>query len=273
MFCTKHSHGIAQRKRDVYDEVEYDREERISLSFRAVRLDGPCDCTYPVTWQCDTWLENNIRTRNEQKYIYEAYEILAPHYERIQSPIYTNLIDDIIESIANEQCISCLEIGCSNGRYLDILKERSDKLITFGLDCIRLFTKRTSDNHDAILGNNMRLPIKKHSMDRIFNIEIVNYLSNEKHRMIALNEMLDILAPNGILYCVVGAYEQTTYARPDVFIHKEGRNKKKLQIFMHFMMEDEVNRIAKTLCDLDETLTYNILTDRDAWIIKIQRTA
>jgi len=115
-----------------------------------------------------------------------------------------------------------IDLGCGNGKFFEIFKNFSNKLI--GIDNsirslkfakIRIFQKKFKNqnlnNIELILADMNKLPLRERSIDNIFSIVVIHLLKTHKQRKEIFSSIHKILKNNGYLLFTVGRRWQRKY--------------------------------------------------------------
>ena len=127
------------------------RHRRISLTFRKVKTDGPCQCKWPLL--CDSqnksvavqenfltgeageapvYKENEDQpttaTNMEKEHVYDVYEKIAPHFSNTRYKPWPK-VQEFMDNIPPGSFVA--DVGCGNGKYLGCNQEQ---LFTVGTD-------------------------------------------------------------------------------------------------------------------------------------------
>eukprot|EP01130_Rhizamoeba_saxonica_P014080 TRINITY_DN6099_c0_g1_i2.p1 TRINITY_DN6099_c0_g1~~TRINITY_DN6099_c0_g1_i2.p1 ORF type:complete len:477 (+),score=80.74 TRINITY_DN6099_c0_g1_i2:529-1959(+) len=230
------SHGIAPRKSDIVNNEKLKRGTRTSLSFRTIRDNGPCGCGYPLSWECDTWLDLHFATRTEQKYNYETYESIATEYSNQKKDPDQKIIDFI-----NDQCIGSIvyDIGCGNGRYKSKI---SDNFPYIGIDTSENLCKiaKFTFNTNNIVSNILKIPVRDNICDICLCMSVINHLSTEDHRAEALKELFRITKTYGYVVIKVRSLDSTKYSQQGVFVPWKEESIEPYQRYFYIYRDNEL---------------------------------
>lgn len=97
-----------------------------------------------------------------------------------------------------------LDLGCGNGRLLEVFKEK--KIDYFGLDgseqLIEIAKKKYPKNRFEA-GDILNLPFPNNFFNKVFAIRILHHIPSKEFRLKALKEIKRVLKPKGILILTV----------------------------------------------------------------------
>lgn len=138
------------------------------------------------------------------KYLLEKtrkdYNLLAEDFSRTRQ--FTWDIE-ILSQYASDGD-SVLDLGCGNGRLLEILKKR--QIEYFGLDTseklIEIARKKYLQNRFEV-GDILKLAYSDNFFNKVFAIRILHHIPSKELRLQALQEMKRVLKPGGILILTV----------------------------------------------------------------------
>ncbi|WAQ99909.1 TRM9B-like protein, partial [Mya arenaria] len=97
------------------------------------------------------------------------------------------------------------DIGCGNGRYMDINKAT----FKVGIDvCCPLVDFAREKGHETLYGDNLHVPFRDGVFDGVVSIGVIHHFCSKARRVAALRELARILRPGGKLMLYVWAFEQ-----------------------------------------------------------------
>lgn len=97
-----------------------------------------------------------------------------------------------------------LDIGCGNGRFYPLIKERHAKYT--GIDySAKLIAnaKKLHPDADFLHGNGTALPFPEHSFDIVYSFAVLHHIPSNKLRAEFVSEARRVLHPDGILVLTV----------------------------------------------------------------------
>lgn len=201
------AHLIAERKHDLIANENgistvKKREKRISLTFRKVKSDGG---QKPVDKSNIEMLLPKNETEAiefERAHVHEVYNGIADHFSSTRHSAWPG-VAKFIESM--DAYSSMLDIGCGNGKYLNI---RND-LFCFGCDYSDQLIKICQErNFNSFVSDCLCVPTKDNYFDYVISIAVLHHLSTMERRAKMLNEMVRVLKPGGKALVTVWAKEQ-----------------------------------------------------------------
>ncbi|EGR33324.1 hypothetical protein IMG5_056220 [Ichthyophthirius multifiliis] len=167
---------------------------------------------------------NNKHTDLEQKYVYEVYDKIAPHFSHTRYKPWPK-IEEFLKSLPTGSLVA--DIGCGNGKYLNanngdifmIGTDRSHNLI--------YIAKEKNQDVQVFSADSLKLPLVSGKFDNAISIAVIHHFSTPKLRVHAIKEILRILKIGGEVIIYVWAFEQTekSFTEQDVFVPWNLQNK------------------------------------------------
>ncbi|RNA26571.1 SDA1 -like protein [Brachionus plicatilis] len=217
------SHSIPERKHDLFKDsnsgqyLVLKRNMRISLTFRKViplseqkkkmeKIDEP-QMTIPST---------DFEAKNfEKSFVQSIYNEIADHFSHTRHSAWPG-VNRFITSMEPRSFM--IDIGCGNGKYLNL---RND-LYSFGCDfsegLIRICNER---NFNCFVSDCLCVPVKTDFFDYSICIAVIHHLSTEERRIKSINEMIRILKPGGRCLITVWAKEQKYKEKESFYISQK----------------------------------------------------
>ncbi|KAL4508572.1 hypothetical protein ABPG72_003876 [Tetrahymena utriculariae] len=163
-------------------------------------------------------------TNLEQKYVYEVYEKIAPHFSHTRYNPWPK-IESFLKGLEPGSLVA--DIGCGNGKYLDchngdiymIGTDRSENLISLA--------RNRGEEIQVFSADCLKLPWVSSKFDNAISIAVIHHFSTPELRIHAINEILRILKVGGEALIYVWAFEQTekSFSEQDVFVPWNLQNK------------------------------------------------
>jgi len=131
----------------------------------------------------------------------ENYNLTAEDFSRTRRYVWPGFEPLTQYSESNDKV---LDLGCGNGRLLDLLKAK--KINYIGVDnssaLITLAQKRYPDA-DFRVGDALKLPFADNYFDKIYSIAVLHHIPSEELRLKFLEEAKRVLRPGGLLILTV----------------------------------------------------------------------
>ncbi|MEA3453110.1 MAG: class I SAM-dependent methyltransferase [Patescibacteria group bacterium] len=96
-----------------------------------------------------------------------------------------------------------LDIGCGNGRFSEIVKDRADY---YGVDVSERLIKIAKEKYPArqfLVNDPLVLPFEENSFDKVFCLAVLHHIPSRKLRKDFLKEIKRVLKPRGKLILTV----------------------------------------------------------------------
>ena len=131
----------------------------------------------------------------------EDYNLIAEDFSRTRWNIWSGF--SILRNFVREGD-KILDVGCGNGRLLELLKD--EKINYTGVDLseklIEIAQKRYPQNN-FLVADNLNLPFSDNNFDKVFSVAVLHSIPSKEFREKALAELKRVLKPNGILLLTV----------------------------------------------------------------------
>tara|TARA_B100000123_G_C25594252_1_gene368483 strand:+ start:97 stop:741 length:645 start_codon:yes stop_codon:yes gene_type:complete len=158
----------------------------------------------------------------EEKAVSKVYSAIAGHFssKRInQWPWITSFIDEI--NINNSKS-KTLDIGCGNGRNMEIFAEHSEII---GVDNCREFVQICHNKgHNVVYADMTNIPYPDNYFDYLLSIASFHHLSTRERRITALKEFHRVSQKNCVMLLSVWSFNQPTDSKQSKKITKYGDN-------------------------------------------------
>lgn len=150
-----------------------------------------------------------------------SLELSAKEESHALSP-YNDFMDFILARVKGR----CLDIGCGDGLYTEILKKKSTSLVSIDLsqERIKMAMKAiNSSDVNFILTDTRLLPFKPDSFDSICAFEVIEHLPSAEDHMKFLSEVKRVLSCDGVflistpnkplfwIYCLLSGEKHPTH--------------------------------------------------------------
>lgn len=134
------------------------------------------------------------KTRND-------YNLIAEDFSRTRWNIWSefNIFRDFIK-----EGDKVLDVGCGNGRILELLK--NEKINYTGVDVseklLEIAQKRYPQNN-FLVADNLNLPFLDNNFDKVFSVAVLHTIPSQRLRKKAISELKRVLKPGGLLLITV----------------------------------------------------------------------
>ena len=141
----------------------------------------------------------------KEEQIKEILKIVKDNYEEIavdfdltrRKPIWPELVEIVANTKSGS---SVLDVGCGNGRLLEAFQTKQINYL--GLDASKqliALAKKNYPGRDFIVKDILDLKSLDKKFDLVISVAVLHHLPSFKLRLEALNEMLAVTAPQGML--------------------------------------------------------------------------
>jgi ubiquinone/menaquinone biosynthesis C-methylase UbiE len=198
----------------------------------------------------------------EIQYVKNTYEIIAEHFSSTRNNVWGK-VAEYMNQLPENSYIA--DIGCGNGK--NMFRKDCEYV---GMDFCMNFTKICKERQkEVIKANNLNIPFKSNSFDHCISVAVIHHLSTVEKRLMAIDELVRIVKPNGTIFISVWALEQ-----PDNSRRKFTKNEnmvewnyygKKFLRYYHVFSKGELEKLASK---------YNIthsFYEQGNWIIVINK--
>jgi SAM-dependent methyltransferase len=200
-------------------------------------------------------------TKYEEKYVHDVYNNIAHHFSDTRSKPWP-LVKQFLESLSSSSIM--IDVGCGNGKNLGISSG-----INIGCDiCPNLLTIAKNNGHNVVQCDILNLPFSNSFVDVVINIAVIHHLSTHERRIKAVQEMLRILKPNGLMLIYVWAKKETI--NNDLFVGwKNNKNDEKdYKRYYHFFEQNELEQlcIQAENCAIEKSYF-----DKENWAVIVKK--
>ncbi|KAK1442919.1 hypothetical protein BgAZ_304370 [Babesia gibsoni] len=139
----------------------------------------------------------------ESEYVHKMYETIAPHFSHTRYNPWPGVVKFIK---AAEPYTTVLDVGCGNGKYLELRKD----LYFIGVDrCIGLLElAKNAKGSNLLRCDCMALPFKSETAELTLSIAVIHHLVSHEQRIKAVTELLRCTKRGGRAVIYVWAREQ-----------------------------------------------------------------
>ena len=125
----------------------------------------------------------------------EVYDEIASHFAKTRRYPWPE-VEDFLAVVERDG--AALDVGCGNGRHVETLQERADRVV--GVDVSRSLLdaalERVPDGR-FVLGDASHLPIGSDCVDLAVYIATLHHLPSRDERIASLDELARALGPDG----------------------------------------------------------------------------
>ena len=198
--------------------------------------------------------------------VLHIYNKIASHFDNTRHFIWPS-VKTFLNQIPKYSLVA--DIGCGNGKNMCHL---SNDYIFIGADfSIELAKICNKKNLEICCANNYSLPFNNNSFDNSISIAVIHHLSTEESRLKAINEILRITKPNGLIMIQVWAFEREhckKYDTQDSMIPWKTKNKTYYRYYYLFTEHELDNLIKKS--EYKSTIV-NSYKERDNYIVILHK--
>ncbi|KTG17064.1 class I SAM-dependent methyltransferase [Haloferax profundi] len=151
----------------------------------------------------------------------ETYDRIASHFASTREYPWPEVESFVTDATADGPATRALDLGCGNGRHVELLSEHADDVV--GLDVSRglldeATTRATDRGFDAglVQGDASRLPFVDDAFDVAVYVATLHHLTPRASRVASLDELARVLTSDG--RAVVSAWSTAH----DTFDREEG---------------------------------------------------
>jgi ubiquinone/menaquinone biosynthesis C-methylase UbiE len=142
-------------------------------------------------------------TDDEKTRLRETFDTIADSFDETRREPW----EDVRDFVEEREGAVALDLGCGNGRHLDLLRERFDTVVgmDFSLSMLRLC------DGAAVRGDLTRLPFADSCADCALCIAALHHLPSREQRLTALDEIARVLRDSGDALVSVWAIEHPKF--------------------------------------------------------------
>ena len=147
----------------------------------------------------------------------EEYNVYASEFSTTR-PFFWKELEFIKEYV--EQGASVLDVGCGNGRLLDVFENTEIEYtgIDFSKELISIAQNERGTKGTFLHGSALALPFDDNSFDTVFSIAVLHHIPSKEYRQRFVSEAYRVLKPGGICVLTVWNTLQWKFAKTH-FIH------------------------------------------------------
>ena len=197
----------------------------------------------------------------EKKSVLDIYNSISGHFNNTRHFIWPS-VKQFLETIPKYSIVA--DIGCGNGKNMTYLNNDHIFIGTdFSIELLKICKEKQLE---TVAANNCTLPYKDNSFDSAISIAVIHHLSTPELRQLAINEIIRITKPNGLIMIQVWAFEReynTKYETQDAMIPWKTKDNKIYNRFYYLFKENELDKMI-SLNKVELILSYK---ERDNYII------
>ena len=202
----------------------------------------------------------------EHESVLDIYNKISGHFDNTRHFIWPS-VKTFLEEIPKYSIVA--DIGCGNGKNMEYLYQDHIFIgFDFSIELLNICSKKKLETINA---NNCSIPIKDNSFDSSISIAVIHHLSTETLRVQAINEILRITKPNGLIMIQVWAFEReynTKYPTQDSFIPWKSKDEIYYRYYYLFKENELDELIHKSNYDTEILKSYK---ERDNYILIITK--
>lgn len=156
------------------------------------------------------------------------------------------IIDILKESMPNLHGCKLLDVGCSEGAFLDHLNQEKADFVAVDIDENAVRFYKECSYHDRVkYGNVLDLPFDDNSFDAVTALDIIEHVEDDVK---ALSEIKRVCKKNGTLLIILPAHQWLWSSNDIAYHHKRRYSKKMVKELIH-----------KLNLKIDRLLYFNVL--------------
>ncbi|KAL0323188.1 UNVERIFIED_CONTAM: tRNA (carboxymethyluridine(34)-5-O)-methyltransferase [Sesamum angustifolium] len=138
----------------------------------------------------------------EKKYVHRVYDAIAPHFSSTRFAKWPK-VQTFLNSLPSGSLV--LDAGCGNGKYLGL----NPNCYFIGCDISAPLINICADKgHEVLVADAVNLPYRSGYGDAAISIAVLHHLSTEIRRKKAVEELIRVVKPGGLVLITVWAREQ-----------------------------------------------------------------
>lgn len=197
----------------------------------------------------------------EKKSVLDIYNSISGHFNNTRHFIWPS-VKQFLETIPKYSIVA--DIGCGNGKNMTYLNNDHIFIGTdFSIELLKICKEKQLE---TVVANNCTLPYKDNSFDSAISIAVIHHLSTSELRQLAINEIIRITKPNGLLMIQVWAFEReynTKYETQDAMIPWKTKDNKIYNRYYYLFKENELDKMI----NLNKVELIRSYKERDNYII------
>lgn len=147
-------------------------------------------------------LEDDQAKAFEKRHVYEIYDKIAGEFSDSRYRAWPN-VKKFVEELSPGTIL--VDLGTGNGKNLNLNKN----IVSIGCDTsVNLLGICRKKRYECLAANVLELPFKNESIDACIFIAVLHHLANERRRLDALRNVVQMLKSGGQCLVYVWAFEQ-----------------------------------------------------------------
>ena len=197
----------------------------------------------------------------EKESVMDIYNSISGHFNNTRHFIWPS-VKQFLETIPKYSIVA--DIGCGNGKNMTYLNNDHIFIGTdFSIELLKICKEKQLE---TVAANNCTLPYKDNSFDSAISIAVIHHLSTSELRQLAINEIIRITKPNGLLMIQVWAFERefnTKYETQDAMIPWKTKDNKIYNRYYYLFKKNELDKMI----NLNKVELIRSYKERDNYII------
>ena len=197
----------------------------------------------------------------EKKSVLDIYNSISGHFNNTRHFIWPS-VKQFLETIPKYSIVA--DIGCGNGKNMTYLNNDHIFIGTdFSIELLKICKEKQLE---TVAANNCNLPYKDNSFDSAISIAVIHHLSTSELRQLAINEIIRITKPNGLIMIQVWAFERefnTKYETQDAMIPWKTKDNKIYNRYYYLFKKNELDKMI----NLNKVELIRSYKERDNYII------
>ena len=197
----------------------------------------------------------------EKKSVLDIYNYISGHFNNTRHFIWPS-VKQFLETIPKYSIVA--DIGCGNGKNMTYLNNDHIFIGTdFSIELLKICKEKQLE---TVVANNCTLPYKDNSFDSAISIAVIHHLSTPELRQLAINEIIRITKPNGLIMIQVWAFEReynTKYETQDAMIPWKTKDNKIYNRYYYLFKKNELDKMI----NLNKVELIRSYKERDNYII------
>ena len=199
----------------------------------------------------------------EKTNVLDIYNLIAVDFSRTRYSVWPS-VKNFIESFSNKA--QFLEVGCGNGKNM-LLRPSNFTGCDNCENFIKICKKRNLNVIQACATN---LPFKSNNFDGTLSVAVIHHLSTIERREKAINELVRVTKPGGLIFIEVWAFENNNRVidKNQDSLVPWNYNGKVFQRFYHFFKKEEIIKIVQKFKNVE---LLSITNEKFNWIIILKK--